>query len=78
MLKESRTQRISQHQVSQFDLLIQPIPYSFGPNNNNNNYSSSLNGSESIAHGFEGHESERNNSFSKIQLVSQMLSQLCT
>ena len=39
MLKESRTQRrqnrwISQHEVSQFDLLIQPIPYSFGPNNN--------------------------------------------
>ena len=34
MLKESRTQRISQHEVSQFDLLIQPISYSFGPNNN--------------------------------------------
>ena len=32
--KESRTQRISQHEVSQFDLLMQPIPYSFGPNNN--------------------------------------------
>ena len=34
-------------------------------------------GSESIAHQVEGHESERNNSFSKIQLVGQMLSQ-CT
>ena len=34
MLEENRTQRISQHEVSQFDLLILLIPYSFGPNNN--------------------------------------------
>ena len=34
-------------------------------------------GSESIAHEVKGNESERNNSFSKIQLVAQMLSQ-CT
>ena len=32
-------------------------------------------GSESIDHDVEGHESERNNSFSKLQLVGQMLSQ---
>ena len=30
-------------------------------------------GPESIDHEVEGHESERNNSFSKIQLVGQML-----
>ena len=35
-------------------------------------------GSESIAHEVEGHENERNNSFSKIQLVGQILSKLCT
>ena len=43
-------------------------------------------GSESLAHEVEGHmgyclkghESERNNTFSKIQLVGQMFSQLCT
>ena len=43
-------------------------------------------GSESLAHDIKGHmgywlkghESERNNTFSKIQLVGQMLSQLCT
>ena len=29
-------------------------------------------GPESIDHEVEGHESERNNSFSKIQLVGQM------